>query len=123
MCAFLALERQKPGLHGRAVFLYPRSGYKNTTSQAFRCNLFAAGRQKGFPLQSRLHGRQTVLRYQHGALPTVCLYGLLENCDQPLAPHGLTFGLDLLTVMCSVKTEDYVFIVFAFEQTFIAGMA
>jgi hypothetical protein len=67
MCAFLALERQKCGLHGRAVFLYPRSGYKNTTSQAFRFNLFAAGRQKGFPLQS-------------------------------FAPHGLTFGLNLLTV-------------------------
>jgi hypothetical protein len=42
-------------------------GAKN---QAFRFNLFAAGRQKGFPLQS-------------------------------FAPHGLTFGLNLLTVGCA----------------------
>jgi hypothetical protein len=72
MCAFLALERQKPRAHGRAVFLYPRSGDKNTTSQAFRFNLFAAGRQKGFPLQS-------------------------------FASHGLTFGLNLLTVVFFLK--------------------
>jgi hypothetical protein len=52
MCAFLALPRQKPGLHGRAVFLYPRSGYKNTTSRAFRCNSSAPAGLAGFPLQS-----------------------------------------------------------------------
>jgi hypothetical protein len=34
-CGFAA---KKPRVHGRAVFLYPRSGYKNTTSRAFRCN-------------------------------------------------------------------------------------
>jgi hypothetical protein len=30
-----------------------------------------------------LHGRQTVLRYQRGATPTACLYGLKGNRDQP----------------------------------------
>jgi hypothetical protein len=50
--AFLALPRQKPGLHGRAVFLYPLRGYKNTTSRAFRSNSSAPAGLAGFPLQS-----------------------------------------------------------------------
>jgi hypothetical protein len=52
MCSFLALPRQKPRLHGRAVFLYPLRGYKNTTSRAFRCNSSAPVGLAGFPLQS-----------------------------------------------------------------------
>ncbi|MDR1626374.1 MAG: hypothetical protein LBT33_07515 [Spirochaetia bacterium] len=49
-----------------------------------------AGKSKGdrlktnFALSSpRMHGRQTVLRYQRGATPTACLYGLKGNRDQP----------------------------------------
>jgi hypothetical protein len=61
--AFLALPRQKPG--------FPLQSF------------LRRGRKKGFPLQSLAQGRQTVLRYQHGASPTACLYGLKENCDQP----------------------------------------
>jgi hypothetical protein len=49
MYAFLALPRQKPGLQGRAVFLYPRSGYKNATSRAFRCNPGCLGEQPLVP--------------------------------------------------------------------------
>jgi hypothetical protein len=70
-----------------------RSRAKN---RAFRCNSSAPAGLAGFPLQSLAQGRQTVLRHQHGASPTACLYGLKENrdqpgCmgDQPLAPHGL----------------------------------
>jgi hypothetical protein len=67
------------GLSAHGLLVRPFK--KIATSRAIRSNLLAA--PKGFPLLSRLHGRQTVLRYQHGALPTACLYGLLENCDQP----------------------------------------
>jgi hypothetical protein len=35
--------------------------------------------------QPLAHGRQTVLRYQRGASPTACLYGLKGNRDQPRA--------------------------------------
>jgi hypothetical protein len=52
---------------------------------------FAAANPVGFPLQSLAHGRQTVLRYQHGASPTACLYGLKANRDQPGCMGGRPF--------------------------------
>jgi hypothetical protein len=53
-----------------------RSRAKN---RAFRFNLFAAGRQKGFPLQSLDAWASSNFA--------------LQNCDQPLAPQGLTYAL------------------------------
>jgi hypothetical protein len=67
------------------------AGYRKKTgvwnALAFHCSNSspALRRAAGFPLQSRMHGRQTVLFYQHGASPTVYFYGLLAKCDQPLA--------------------------------------
>ncbi|MDR1627054.1 MAG: hypothetical protein LBT33_11000 [Spirochaetia bacterium] len=45
---------------------------------------------------ARLQGRQTVLRYQHGALPTACLYGLKANGGQSPADEYLAAGFPAL---------------------------
>jgi membrane-bound lytic murein transglycosylase D len=48
-----------------------------------------------------MHGRQTVLFYQHEASPTVYFYGLLAKCDQPLALLlKKTRGLNRAGLLC-----------------------
>jgi hypothetical protein len=116
---FAAPGRKKPG-YPLQVLSPPSAGLR-----AFRFYPGCMGEQQ-FCLQNcdqpLAHGRQTVLRYQHGASPTACLYGLKANRDQPgmhgrqtvlryqhgASPTACLYGLkaELRPAPCAEKTTD-----------------
>jgi hypothetical protein len=65
-------NRRQQGKKRVCAFLSPwglRSNPQGLKNRAFRSNLFCAMRKKGFPLQSRLHGRAAILRSKIATSP------------------------------------------------------